>query len=88
MSSAPLGHFDPNAPTTVASDAPGTALSTVLSQQQGNREIVIEYASRSSTPSEQKFHSNAWEYIAAHWAIMQKFCQYLLGLKFRLVTEN
>lgn len=89
LTSAPiLGHFDRNAPTTVATDASATALGAVLTQKQAGKEVVLEYASRSLTESERKLHSNVWEALAVHWAIAVKFRHYLLGRKFHLLTDN
>ncbi|XP_040075776.1 uncharacterized mitochondrial protein AtMg00860-like [Ixodes scapularis] len=45
-----LAHFDPDAPTTVTTNASVFAIGAVLSQIQGNREVVIVYASRALTP--------------------------------------
>ncbi|XP_042147578.1 uncharacterized protein LOC121836681 [Ixodes scapularis] len=89
LTSAPiLAYFDPAAPTTLATDASGVGLGAVLTQMQNGREVVIEYASRTLSTHEQPLHSNVWECIAAHWAITQKFRQYLIGLKFCLITDN
>lgn len=59
-----------------------------MSQFQDGKERVIAYASRSLTLDERKLHSNVWEGIAVHWAITVKFRQYLIGMKFVLVTDN
>lgn len=83
-----LGHFDPDAQTTVTTDASGTAIGAVLSQKQCGKETVIEYASRALTAAEKKLHSNVWECIGVHWAVTIKFRHYLLGKKFCLLTDN
>lgn len=88
LTEAPLlGYFDPDAPTTVTTDASGTAVGAVLSQNQG-KETVIEYASRALAADEKKLHSNVWECIAVHWAVTIKFRHYLFGKKFSLLTDN
>lgn len=83
-----LGHFDADAPTTVATDASATALGAVLAQKQDGKETVIECASRLLTAPERKLHSNVWEAMAVHWAITMKFRHYLLGRRFHLLTDN
>ncbi|XP_070384403.1 uncharacterized protein [Dermacentor albipictus] len=83
-----LAHFNQYAATTVTTDASGEAIGAVLSQFQDCKERVIAYASRSLTLDERKLHSNVWEGIAVHWAITVKFRQYLIGMKFVLVTDN
>ncbi|XP_042146154.1 uncharacterized protein LOC121835747 [Ixodes scapularis] len=83
-----IGHFDADAPTTVATDASATALGAVLAQKQDGKETVIEYASRLLTEPERKLHSNVWEAMAVHWAITVKFRHYLLGRRFHLLTDN
>lgn len=89
LTNAPiLGHFDPQASTTVATDASGVALGAVLSQQQKGKEVVLEYASRSLTSHEKNLHSNVLECLAVHWAVSVKFRPYLLTIKFCILTDN
>ncbi|XP_064475525.1 uncharacterized protein LOC135389402 [Ornithodoros turicata] len=49
---------------------------------------TLRMALTEDTPDEKKLHSNAWECIAVHWAITQRWRHNLLNRKFRLVTYN
>ncbi|GFW65825.1 reverse transcriptase domain-containing protein [Trichonephila clavipes] len=50
--------------------------------------VVIEYASHALKDAETCYHNNELECTAVHWALTEKFCLYLLGHKFQLITDN
>ena len=63
-----------------------------MSQQDETGKLcVIAYASQSLCPSERSMHnyrSAKLELLALKWAVMEKFCDYLLGLKFHVYMDN
>ena len=67
-------------------------LGTVLSQQDSySDQRVISFASRSLKPYEKsmKSYSSAkLELLALKWAVCDKFKDYLLGLRFTVLTDN
>lgn len=83
-----LAHYDPNRPTTIAADASGHGLGAVLLQTQENGiRRAVAAASRSLNETEQRYATIEKEALAATWAC-DKFCDYVLGLKFKLETDH
>ncbi|KII73289.1 Transposon Tf2-8 polyprotein [Thelohanellus kitauei] len=68
-------------------DASNSAIGAVLSQQYGNCEKVIAYASRSLSNSEINYGTTKKEMLALVWSI-KHFRAYLLGAKFILRTDH
>ena len=63
----------------------------MLAQVQGDKERVIAYASRSLHPGErndQNYSSFKLEFLGLKWAIIDKFKDYLWGVKFHVFTDN
>jgi len=86
-----LAAFRQNVPTTVETDASHEGLGACLSQIHDGSTCIIEYASRSLKDPEKRYHSNELEVTEVrmyYWAITEKFRLYLVGLTFKLITDN
>ena len=87
-SSPVLALFDPSLATTVSADASSFGLGTVLLQMQKSGELrPIAYASRAMTPTEVRYAQIEKEALALTWAC-EKFGDYLVGLKFHIITDH
>src|SRR6266496_6110910 len=88
LTTAPiLGYPDYNKPFILFTDASGKGLGAVLSQKQGDKEIVIAYASRSLNKAEQNYPITEQEALAVIWAI-EHFHKYLIRQKFIVITDH
>ena len=59
--------------------------------EQDGKSRVLAFASRRLQPSEKNsslYSSMKLEFLAMKWAIMDKFRHYLLGGKFKVITDN
>ena len=87
-----LDYPDFNREFVLEIDASLQGLGVVLSQQdETGRLHVIAYPSQSLCPSERFMHnysSAKLELLALKWAIMEEFCDYLLGSKFHVYMDN
>lgn len=86
-----LGYPDFHLPFIVEVDASLRGLGAVLSQQQGDKKVVLAYASRQLKPTEknaEKYSSLKLEFTALYWAVTQKFREYLYGSRFTVFTDN
>ena len=87
-----LGYPDFNREFVLETDASLQGLGAVLSQQDETRRLcVISNASQSLHPSGRSMRncsSARLELLALKWAVMEKFCDYLLGLKFHVYMDN
>ena len=85
LTSAPLlGYPDFHLPFILETDASLHGLGSVLSQMQGEKKVVIAYASRSLKLNErnmQNYSSMKLELLALRWAISQKFRDILIGCR-------
>ena len=92
LTSSPLlGYPDFKAPFVVETDASFSGLGAVLSQKQGNKTVVIAYASRSLRPTERNdanYSAMKLELLALKRSITEKFRDYLLGNAFTVLTDN
>ena len=68
-------------------DASNVGLGAVLSQMQGDREVVIAYASRSLSNAEQRYDTTKKELLAVMFGL-KAYRQYLLGRKFTVRTDH
>ncbi|RXN12417.1 Transposon Ty3-I Gag-Pol poly [Labeo rohita] len=90
--SAPLlAYADFSLPFILEVDASHSGLGAVLSQEQEGRVRPVAYASRALRPSERNpsnYSSMILEFLALKWAMTEKFCEYLLGHKCVVYTDN
>ena len=89
LSSTPvLAHYSPDKPTKVSVDASSYGLGGVLLQKEENDWKPVFYASRSLTPTEQRYAQVEKEALAVTWNC-EKFRDYLLGLSnFTVETDH
>ena len=92
VTAPPLGYPDFNREFMLETNASLQGLGAVLSQQdETGRLHVIAYASQSLCPSERSmcnYSSAKLELLALEGAVVEKFCDYLLGLKFHIYMDN
>jgi hypothetical protein len=83
-----LAVFDRSAFLSVLTDASPYALGAVLIQnRQSMNPGIIAYVSRSLTPVEKKYSQVEKEALALVWAC-ERFCMYVIGKKFELLTDH
>ena len=83
-----LAYADYSVPFTLHVDASGSGLGAVLLQVQGGQERPIAYASRSLSNSERNYPAHKLEFLALKWAVVDKFHDYLYGVRFDVKTDN
>ena len=86
-----LGYADYTKPFILETDASHDGLSAILSQEQDGKSRVLAFASRRLRPSEKNsslYSSMKLEFLAMKWVITDKFRHYLLGGKFKVITDN
>lgn len=80
--------YDPALPLLLATDASQMGLETVPSHRLNNgQERPIAYASRTLTPTEQKYPQIDKEALAIVWAV-QKIFLYVYARHFTLITDD
>lgn len=82
-----LAYYKLGKKTHVHTDAGPTGISAILSQSENNKRDIVSYASRSLTPTEQRYSQIEKEMLAISWAI-EHFHIYLFGTKFCLHTDH
>ncbi|CAJ1057667.1 unnamed protein product [Xyrichtys novacula] len=89
LTTAPvLGFADPRVPYVLHTDASTTGLGAALYQEQDGHMRVIAYASRGLSRSESRYPAHKLEFLALKWAVVEKFCDYLYGNQFTVVTDS
>jgi transposase InsO family protein len=83
-----LAFADYSKPFIIHTDASLEGLGAVLLQDQGDKERVIAYASRSLSSSERNYPVHKLEFLALKWAVTDKFHDYLYGNSFQVKTDN
>jgi len=78
--------FDPNRHTEVHTDASAIGIGAMLLQQVDGRMAVVSYYSRQNTADQRCYHSYELETMAVVLAL-RYFRVYLLGIKFKVVTD-
>lgn len=81
-----LAVFDPKKETILYTDASREGVAGILVQVHQHGERPVHYYSRQTTNEEKRYHSFELELLAIV-ASLQKFRLYLLGCKFKLVTD-
>ena len=79
--------FDPARKTFLITDASKIAIAAILEQEIDGTNYVIEYASRTLTPSEKNYGSTELECLALVWSCIH-LRHYLLGHHFTVITDN
>ena len=89
LTSAPvLQHYSTSLPTKVSADASSYGLGAVLLLQHSTEWKPIMYASRSMTPTEQRYAQVEKEALASTWAC-ERFSDFLIGLPtFTIETDH
>lgn len=87
ISSPVLGYYDPNDETQVFCDASPIGLGAILVQLNSQGPRIIEYASRTLSDVERRYSQLEKEALALVWAV-EKWNLYLLGKRFKLITDN
>ena len=72
-----LAYPDFEKPFQVHVDASESGLGAILYQDVDTNTKVINYASRTLNPAEQKYHSGKLEFLALKWCITEAFHEYL-----------
>ena len=84
-----LAYPDYLSPFKLYTDASESGLGAVLTQVQKDRkERPIAYASRTLSRSERNYDTHKLEFLALHWAITDRFHEYLYGGEFEVYTDN
>ena len=79
-------------PFVLEMDASLKGLGTVLSREDGKGNLhVVSYTSQTLKPYEhlmKNYSSAKLELLTLKWAVCEKFRDYLIGLKFTMLTDN
>ncbi|KAL1259510.1 hypothetical protein QQF64_010087 [Cirrhinus molitorella] len=89
LTNAPVLAFaDPNRRYVLHIDASLKGLGAVLNQVHPEGLRPVAFASRGLTAAEQKYHIHQLEFLALKWAVVDKFHDYLYGVRFTVMTDN
>ncbi|GAA6081704.1 uncharacterized protein LOC111855352, partial, partial [Tachysurus ichikawai] len=83
-----LGFADPGLPYVLHTDASTTGLGAALYQEQEGVLRVIAYASRGLSRSKAQYPAHKLEFFALKCAVTDKFCDYLYGSSFKVITDS
>jgi hypothetical protein len=81
-----LAVFDPKLETELHTDASSLGYGAILMQRRGELSRVVAYYSKQSTREQKYYHSYELETLAVVSAL-RYFRVYLIGIKFRVVTD-
>ena len=89
LSNSPvLALYNPTSYTVVSADASSYGLGAVVMQKQPDHQWKpIAYASRSLTPTEEKYAQIEKEALGITWAC-ERFSEYLVGMCFKVETDH
>ncbi|UYV74594.1 hypothetical protein LAZ67_12000217 [Cordylochernes scorpioides] len=82
-----LAHFDDNLPILVSCDASEYGIGAILSQVDHEVERPVVFASRTLNKTERRYAVIDKEALAVIFGV-SKFSQYLLGRKFKILTDH
>src|SRR6266700_4164421 len=82
-----LGHFKPDLPVIIYTDASGYAIGAIMSQVKDGKEYVVSYNSKSLTATQMKWCTSEREALAIVWAV-KKLRHYVFGSRFTIRTDN
>ncbi|XP_052387224.1 uncharacterized protein LOC127934090 [Carassius gibelio] len=83
-----LAFADPSKTYVLHVDASGNGLGAVLNQEYPEGLRPVAYASRKLSTTEQRYPTHQLEFLALKWAVVDKFHDYLYGVKFVVRTDN
>lgn len=86
LTNAVLTIFDPNLPVILYTDASREGVACIVVQVTGDGEKPIYFYSRQTSDEEKRYHSFELEFLAIVVGL-RKFRHYLLGSKFKIVTD-
>ncbi|KAI3375870.1 hypothetical protein L3Q82_003755 [Scortum barcoo] len=83
-----LAFADPNKPYVLHVDASLKGLGAVLYQEHSEGLRPVAFASRKLKTSERNYPVHQLEFLALKWAVVDKFHDYLYGVRFTVRTDN
>uniref|UniRef100_A0A8C4TAC5 Gypsy retrotransposon integrase-like protein 1 n=1 Tax=Erpetoichthys calabaricus TaxID=27687 RepID=A0A8C4TAC5_ERPCA len=83
-----LAFADPSKPYILHIDASMNGLGAVLNQEYPEGVRPVAFASRKLSNSERRCPVHQLEFLALKWAVVDKFHDYLYGVKFTVRTDN
>ncbi|XP_058494566.1 uncharacterized protein LOC131465683 [Solea solea] len=83
-----LACADPNKPYILHVDASLKGLGAVLYQEHSEGLRPVAFASRKLKASERNYPVHQLEFLALKWAVVDKFHDYLYGVRFTVRTDN
>lgn len=83
-----LAFADAHKPYVLHTDASFKGLGAVLYQEHPEGLRPVAFASRKLSSSEQRYPVHQLEFLALKWAVVDKFHDYLYGVKFTVCTDN
>lgn len=86
LDNAVLHIFDPRLPINLYADASRDGIGCILAQTTENGEKPVYFYSRQTSKEEKNYHSFELELLAIVTGL-QKFRHYLLGMKFKVITD-
>ncbi|KAG1926671.1 interleukin-1 receptor accessory protein-like 1-A [Pimephales promelas] len=83
-----LAFADPSRPYILHVDASMNGLGAVLNQEYPDGLRPVAYASRKLSETEKRYTIHQLEFLALKWAVVDKFHDYLYGVRFTVRTDN